>query len=199
MKKIVLLFALLGVVSLTVNAQSCPYSKNAAKTAVSAVSVDDAAAADVNIQKRVCQKSGTVSYMRKDVCQKSGKVSFAEVEYCTKSGKFVNVSPKDGLGDGATMSAKTVAGEGSTTAKKAGCTAAQKAACASKKASCSKKGGASSAAVSTSVSGSGATPAKKACCASKKASCSKSAKVSNSTTEAAPAKLIKVKAVDAQR
>lgn len=176
MKKIVLLFALLGVIGLNVNAQSCPYSSKAKageKVAASAVTVDAALAAETNVQKRVCAKSGTVSYVRKDVCQKSGKVSYSDVEFCSKSGKFVNVSPS-GMRDGASV--KAVSGG----ATKKGCSA-------SKKASCSK--GAGAAANAKTVSG-GAATAKKGCCASKKASCSKSVKAGS--TEMAPkTKLVK--------
>lgn len=185
MKKIVLLFALLGVISLNVNAQSCPYSAKAKgeKVAASAVTVDAALAAETNVQKRVCAKSGSVSYVRKDVCQKSGKVSYADVEFCSKSGKFVNVSPS---GNAEVMSAKTVSG-GATTAKK-GCCAGKKAASCSSKAA---GAGASNGVKVKTVSGS--TTAKKACCAGKKASsCSKSAKASS--TEMAPAKTKLVKA-----
>ncbi|MEL6635735.1 MAG: hypothetical protein AAFW73_08575 [Bacteroidota bacterium] len=110
MKKIVLLFALLGVVSLTANAQ-CPYSAKASTAKVA--DADNAteaaahlAAMDENIEKRVCSTSGNVSYVRKSVCTQSGKVSYANVEYCTKSQKFVNVSPSGG----ADVQAKTVSG-----------------------------------------------------------------------------------------
>ncbi len=112
MKKLVLLFALLGVVSFTVNAQSCPYSAKAGTAKV--VDADNTheaatklASMDENIEQRVCSKSGTVSFVRKSVCSQSGKVSYANVEYCSKSQKFVNVSPKTGAGD---MKAKTVSG-----------------------------------------------------------------------------------------
>ena len=44
MKKIVLLFALLGVVSLTVNAQSCPYSAKKAEGTKVVSETQDAAA-----------------------------------------------------------------------------------------------------------------------------------------------------------
>lgn len=186
MKKLVLLFALLGVISLNVNAQSCPYANkaNSEKVAANLVSADEAAAVDANIQKRVCQKSGTVSYVRKNVCSTSGKVSYADVEYCTKSGKFVNVSPKDA--DGMGMSAQTVAtGSGNGATVKKGC-------CASgAKASCSKSAakGAGASASATTVSGSGSTTAKKACCAKGK-SCTKAAKASN-TMAPAKTKLVK--------
>ena len=54
-----------------------------------------AAESDETIEKRVCAKSGAVSFTKKHTCPASGKVSYTDVEYCAKSQKFVNVSPKD--------------------------------------------------------------------------------------------------------
>jgi hypothetical protein len=63
-----------------------------------AVIADKAAAEDENIEKKVCQKSGKVSYVRKDVCEKSGKVSYTNVSYDAAVGKFVSLeaSAKEG-------------------------------------------------------------------------------------------------------
>lgn len=97
MKKLFFLFAFLGVFSLAANAQSCPYSKTAAKSdkvVCSKTAAAKAASLDNSIEARTCAKSGSVSYVKKSVCAKSGKVSYSDVEYCTKSAKFVNVSPK---------------------------------------------------------------------------------------------------------
>jgi len=166
MKKFVLLFALLGVVSFSVNAQSCSHAAKA-KAGTAKVAEDGAASAEVaakmaaldeNVEQRVCSTSGSVSYVRKNVCAASGKVSYSKVEYCTKSNKFVNVSPS-AAGAGETTAKNVVNMTGSTKAK-AGCSksAAAKAGCCSKSAA--------------------------------KASCSKSAK-SAKVGEAAPSKLVK--------
>lgn len=108
----------------------------------------NAALTDESVEKRVCSKSGSVSYYQKAVCAKSGNVSFNEVEFCTASNKFVNVAP------GAAGEAKAVAGKKAccSKSKKASCSKAEKAACSKgkkaacskgKKAACSKKAGAS--------------------------------------------------------
>ena len=101
MKRFLLLFALVGAFALTSNAQDCTAKKTAsAKKSCAATCAKTAAAklakADMNIEERVCAKSGTVSYVKKSVCATSGKASFTNVEYCSKSGKFVNVSPSKG-------------------------------------------------------------------------------------------------------
>ncbi len=111
MKKIFVLFTFMSVVSFAVNAQNCSH----AKTGVTAVTQEQenyaktvaaAAAIDESIEKKVCSKSGNVSYERKNVCSTSGKVSFTSVEYDAASKKFVNVSPS-----------------GASTGKKANCAA----------------------------------------------------------------------------
>lgn len=56
-----------------------------------AMLADKAAAADDNIEKKVCEHSGKVSYVRKDVCEKSGKVSYTDVTYDATAGKFVSL------------------------------------------------------------------------------------------------------------
>ena len=94
------------------------------------VSATAAAEANENIEKRVCAKSGKVSFAEKSVCPASGKVSYNEVQYCTKSNKFVNVSPSD------VQATKVSMEEG--TAKKA-CSAADKKKCAKTCASKAKK------------------------------------------------------------
>lgn len=139
MKRLVLLFALLGFVAASsVQAQNCSHAKKTATAA--AVSDDDSGAAkaallDNSIERQVCEKSGKVSYYRKDVCEKSGKVSLTEVQYDTPSGKFVNVSPSE----------KASCNKGGAT--KVGLDGKKGACCASgaKKDACCAKKGASSA------------------------------------------------------
>ena len=95
MKKVFLLFAFFGALCLTtVEAQkSCSKAMSAKNGKTCCVVAAKAASLDNSIEKRVCSKSGTVSYVKKNVCSVSGKVSYADVEYCIKSSKFVNVSP----------------------------------------------------------------------------------------------------------
>ena len=152
MKKLIMLFACLGVFALTAQAQKCskPCTKSKVcakkgKTTVDAgaISIDDAqiaklASLDETIERRQCAKSGTVSYFQKNTCAVSGKVSFQEVTYDAKTAKFVNVSPS-GMGAAASDSANTMNKSG--TVKKACCASgAEKACCASKKACSGKKG-----------------------------------------------------------
>ena len=95
MKKLFLLMAFVGACCFTMEAQkSCSKATAAKGEKVCAVTAAaKAAILDTSIEKRVCSKSGSVSYVRKNVCSASGKVSFTDVEYCTKSSKFVNMSP----------------------------------------------------------------------------------------------------------
>jgi len=101
MKKLFVLFAFMGLVAFTANAQSCGSKKATSAKSETACCAKTAAAAaklasmDESIESKTCAKSGKVSYTKKEVCAKSGKVSYTDVEYCTKSGKFVNMSPKD--------------------------------------------------------------------------------------------------------
>ena len=99
MKKLFMLVAFLGLVNFAAEAQCTKSAKTAgaktaccAKTAAAAVK---AASLDESIEKKVCEKSGSVSYVKKSVCEKSGTVSYSNVEYCSKSQKFVNVSPSE--------------------------------------------------------------------------------------------------------
>jgi hypothetical protein len=112
MKKIMFLFGFLFVAGMTMNAQtevakkSCSktcakkctkmaaVNKDDAQTKVASVvmTADEAAAADENIEKRVCTTSGKTSYYQKSVCAQSGNVSWAQVEYDTKSNKFTKVA-----------------------------------------------------------------------------------------------------------
>lgn len=68
---------------------------NVTRVAAAYMVADEAAAADESIEKRVCEKSGSVSYYQKSVCEKSGSVSWNEVSFCDKSKAFSAVN-KDG-------------------------------------------------------------------------------------------------------
>jgi len=96
MKKFLLFFAVFGLLSLT-NAtaqKTCTAAKSAKNEKVcTKTAAAKLASMDASIEKRVCEKSGSVSYVRKNVCSASGNVSFKNVEYCSKSGQFVNISP----------------------------------------------------------------------------------------------------------
>lgn len=93
MKKLFMLFAVLSFVGLsTVNAQTCTKSASASKSCCSAT-VAKAASMDDSIEKRTCETSGKVSYVRKEVCSTSGKTSYTNVEYDASTKKFVNISP----------------------------------------------------------------------------------------------------------
>jgi len=168
MKKLFVLFAFLGLVTFSANAQkTCNPAacKKAHKTtAVDAKATNTAdlvkfASLDETVETRTCAKSGKVSFVRKNVCAKSGSVSYSDVEYCSKSAKFVDVSP----------SAKASWSK-------------------SAKASCSAKKGASAKQVSN------AAGAKKACCASKAKSCGSKAKA-DVKSEAATTTDAKVKLI----
>ncbi len=153
MKKILFLLLFVGVAGLTAQAQSCHGTKKAssetkAKAEATVVSQDQspevlaaaekAAEADENIEKRVCQKSGKVSFVRKSVCEKSGTVSYKSVVFDAEKGAFVDAS-------------------------KGSCSAKEKAACSKKaadKKSCDKKGDKASCCSKGAKSG-------KACCSKK--------------------------------
>ncbi len=127
MKKIFVLFTFMSFVSFAVNAQTCPYAKKNASSASTEVSSDyahtvaAAAEMDETIEKRVCEKSGNVSYERKNVCSTSGKVSYTSVQFDASTKKFVNVSPSDAKASG--KKACCTAGAAKTSGKKAGCCA----------------------------------------------------------------------------
>ncbi len=125
-------------------AKTCSKSKTASAdkaegtTAVAAAYMEADAVADANemIEKRVCEKSGSVSYFEKAVCAKSGKVSFNEVSFDAESKSFVNVSPKDASEVKGEL--KKISSEKKSCAKT--CSKAEKKACAKmSKAECAKK------------------------------------------------------------
>jgi hypothetical protein len=98
MKKLLLMcVVMLGFVGLS-QAQTKACSKADKKACAKACAKTSKAAAklaslDDSIEQKVCEKSGSVSYVRKSVCETSGNVSYESVEYDSMLGKFVNVSP----------------------------------------------------------------------------------------------------------
>ena len=110
MKRVSVFLAFFMLVGFGLQAQSSNCAKKskaacASKTeAAKATSADDnasmeaaakLASLDENIEQRVCEKSGAVSYVRKETCSHSGKVSYVNVSYDAETAQFVNVSPKD--------------------------------------------------------------------------------------------------------
>lgn len=149
MRRYLLLFAVVCFAGLgTANAQ-CTKSKKAAcaKKSVQATSNDvetfamNAALEDETVDRKVCAKSGKVSYHQSSTCAKSGAVSVNEVKWCTNSNKFVNMSPSAATGKSCAKSAKSCA-KGAK--GKACCAGAAKAGC------CAKKGAAGASAVKAS-------------------------------------------------
>lgn len=97
MKKALLIFGLFAFAGvLTIQAQSNDNATQKVENA--AMAAEKAAASDASIEKKVCETSGKVSYVRKNVCEKSGKVSYTSVSYDAMSGKFVSLedAPKEG-------------------------------------------------------------------------------------------------------
>lgn len=138
MKRVLMIFALLGAFTFAVNAQqmSCCAGKKASSSAASCSKVDQAtldkaASADGSIVKQV-SNTGEVSYARKAVDAKTGQVSFTEVEYCTKVNKFINVSPTDADHAACAKDGEANASNAASTGKSKSCCsgAAKKACCA---------------------------------------------------------------------
>lgn len=147
MRKFLLLIAVFCFAALgSAEAQSCSKSKASCKkacaakksamakksTSTEAVDADAFAAKfaseNENIERRVCAKSGSVSYFETSVCAKSGAKKVSEVQWDAAAAKFVNTSPSDA---GAEKKAC------SKDAKAKGCCAkgtCKKACCADKKA-----------------------------------------------------------------
>lgn len=128
MKRILILFSLMAFFAISgmhaqkaccssksKTAASCTGKASAAKTASAdhEMAAAKLASMDEHIDRKVCQESGKVTYLKKEVCEKSGKVSFVNVAYNPELGEFVNVSPskmhgeKDGCGESKTASAKS--------------------------------------------------------------------------------------------
>lgn len=106
MKKISVLLAFTMLLGFGLQAQSdCGHKKSAEKAEMTkTVSVEDQnnmeaavklASLDENIEQRVNEDNGEVTFVRKKTCSHSGKVSYVNVMYNAESAQFVNVSPKD--------------------------------------------------------------------------------------------------------
>ncbi len=89
-----------------------------------------AASNDEAIEKRVCSKSGSVSFFKSQTCAKSGKISKEEVLYDVKSSSFVNVSPSVMISD---QEAQIIKTSNETTSKAKTCSKKGAKCCASKK------------------------------------------------------------------
>ena len=131
MKKVLLiigLFVFAGTASIFAQTESSNSEEGIENVAVIA---DKAAAADENIEKKVCQKSGKVSYVRKDVCEKSGKVSYTNVTYDATAAKFVSLEASEKEGKSCGSKAKA-GGCCASKGKASGVAAKEGKACASK-------------------------------------------------------------------
>lgn len=165
MRRFLLLFALMGFVAIgTTNAQKkeCKYSKKSVEA--SAVDTDafaaEAALLDEAVERKVCGKSGKVSYYQSSTCAKSGATKVSEVQWCTNSNKFVNMSPSG-------KDKKSCAKSCAKGAKgKAGCSKGAKATSVSAKKGCCAKG-----------------TCQKACCAGKAKADMKEAKAVRTSME----------------
>ena len=101
MKKFLFAFALLGLTSFAVQAQTCcsKAGKNAsnAKSEASCHESDAASTAaslDDSIEKRVDGTTGKVTFVRRSVDANSGQATYIPVEYNTETKRFVNQSPE---------------------------------------------------------------------------------------------------------
>jgi hypothetical protein len=106
MKHLLSLFSLVlfvGVSQLSAQENQTPTAADAVETSshakkcskTCAAKAAKAASMDESIEKKVCEKSGKVSYHKKSVCEKSGKVSYQEVQYDEASAQFVTLDETD--------------------------------------------------------------------------------------------------------
>lgn len=111
---------------------TCIIMEEGSETSVASAlaAADLAASTDENIEKRVCSKSGSISFFKSSTCAESGKVSKEEVLYDVKSSSFVNVSPSDMISD---QEAQIIKTSDETAVKSKTCAKSGKACCASKK------------------------------------------------------------------
>jgi hypothetical protein len=95
MKKLLFVFAFMGMFAMVSEAQTKSCSKSCAKACEkkSASAEAKAASLDPSIEARTETGTNETYYVRK-VSGTGGSVSYDKVEYCSKEGKFVNVSPK---------------------------------------------------------------------------------------------------------
>jgi len=104
--------------------KSCCASKKTASvdngtTQVASVvmEADVIASTNPNIQKRTCEKSGSVSYYEKSVCEHSGSISWDEVKFDEGSKSFTRVASASMEKDSdAPASGKACAGQKDTKA-----------------------------------------------------------------------------------
>ena len=142
MKQVFAFLLLIGLFNFSADAQTCTGAKKAsAEKSGCCVAAAKAASLDPTIEKKVCSKSGKVSFVKNTTCATTGKVTAHEVEYCSKSGKFVNVSPS---GKAACTKGKKAACSKTTGAKATKVSTAKKKSCSKtctkgKKAACNKK------------------------------------------------------------
>ncbi len=148
-----MLVAFMGLVGVASVSAQCSKSKTACtkSKAACATTVAKAASMDANIEKRICEKSGDVSFVRKSTCSVSGETKYTNVQYDSDSKKFVNVSPTHTSGKAAKKACAPGDKKGSCTGKakatKTSASASTKKACCSKEAqaACSKKSASASA------------------------------------------------------
>ena len=132
MKKIFMLFAFISLVgSASVSAQVC-CSKSKAECTAAATK---AASASADIEKRISEESGKVTFVRKSICEVSGKTSYTNVEFDAKTKKFVNVSPTHTSGKAAAAGNSDDAKATSVSKKGKGCCKKGKSSCTKKSAS----------------------------------------------------------------
>jgi len=147
MRNLIFVFAFILSVG-AVNAQkTCTKSQAAAcaKSGAKCLVIDDksetsvasamaeaelAAQNDETIEKKVCSKSGTVSFFKSSTCPKSGTVSKEEVLYDVKNASFVNVAPSDMISD---QEAEVIKVSDKSAEKVKSCSKSGKKCCASKK------------------------------------------------------------------
>jgi hypothetical protein len=110
----------------------CLVIEDTSETSVASAmaAADLAAQNDDAIEKRVCSKSGTVSFFKTSTCSKSGKVSKEEVLYDVQNSSFVNVAPSDMISD---QNAEIIKVSDKSTEKVKACSKSGKKCCASKK------------------------------------------------------------------
>ncbi|MBK7410297.1 MAG: hypothetical protein IPL49_07625 [Saprospirales bacterium] len=125
MKRILLVFALIGFASFAVQAQSCcdKGAKGTSSAAKSEASCSQSAAVkaaslDDSIEQRVDENSGKVSFVRRTVNASTGEASFIPVEYCSESKAFKTVDSEKASCHGDAKASTT-----SATGAKAACCA----------------------------------------------------------------------------
>ncbi len=142
MKKLFMLFAIMSLVAVaSVDAQTCSKSKaSCSKTSAECTAAAaKMASLDADIEKRVCEDSGKISFVRKGVCAVSGKTEYTNVEFDADTKKFVNVSPTHTSGKAVKAGASCCAGKAKATSAKTvsatkSCSKGEKAACCASKA-----------------------------------------------------------------